>query len=168
MATNFREVIRALVDSGAEFIIIGGVAARAHGSARFTEDLDVVYRRSKENIDRIIQALKPYQPYLRGAPPNLPFEFDARTIQHGLNFTFTTSLGPLDLLGEVTGGGTYEDLLSHCVTYDFFGEDCLCLDLPTLIRVKRAAGRPKDFEAIAELEALVEEKTTGNDPTTSN
>jgi hypothetical protein len=158
MATNFPELIQSLAGAHVEFIIIGGVAARAHGSARFTEDLDVAYRRSEENINRIVEALKPHKPYLRGAPPGLPFTWDQQTIRNGLNFTLTTTLGSIDLLGEVTGGGTYDDLLSHTISQEFFGIDCRYLDIITLIRVKRAAGRPKDLEAIAELEALAEEK----------
>ena len=76
----------------------------------------------------------------------------------GLNFTLETSLGLIDLLGEITGGGKYEDLLPHTVQINVFGVSCLCIDLETLIRVKRAAGRPKDFEAIAELESIVDER----------
>jgi len=156
--TNFPELIRVLANAHIEFIILGGVAARAHGSARFTEDLDISYRRTLTNIASIVSALAPHKPYLRGAPPGLPFAWDIRTIQNGLNFTLTTSLGSIDLLGEVTGGGGYDDLLPHCETLDFFGESCLCLNAKTLIKVKRAAGRPKDFEAVAELEALLEER----------
>jgi predicted nucleotidyltransferase len=153
------QVIPSLVNAGVEFIIVGGVAASAHGSARSTEDLDIVYRRTEENIERLVQALAPYQPYLRGAPPGLPFRWDEKTIRNGLNFTLTTSLGALDLLGEITGGGGYDDLLPHAVRFPLFGVECFCLGLERLIQVKRAAGRPKDFEAIAELEAILEERT---------
>jgi len=79
-------------------------------------------------------------------------------LARGLNFTLTTRLGELDLLGEVTGGGGYADLLSHAVEASLFGSPCRLLSLEKLILVKRAAGRPKDFEAIAELEALKEER----------
>lgn len=72
----------------------------------------------------------------------------------GLNFTLTTDLGPLDLLGEVAGGGRYDDLKTHSIEAEVFGVKCRVLDLETLIATKRAAGRPKDFEAIAELELL--------------
>lgn len=146
-----------------EFIVVGGVAARAHGSARLTNDLDVVYRRTLENIERLAAALAPYQPYLRGAPPGLPFRWDADTILRGLNFTLTTSFGDLDLLGEVTGGGGYEALLPDSFRVAAFGLDVSCLELAPLIRVKRAAGRPKDLEAIAELEALLEERDRPQD-----
>lgn len=137
-----------------KFIIIGGAAATAHGSARLTVDLDVVYERSAENIAALASALEHSEPYMRGAPPGLPFRFDPPTIQRGLNFTLTTIYGALDTLGEVTGGGNYHDLIDHCVELNLFGCKCYCLDLPTLIHVKRAAGRPKDIEAIAELEGL--------------
>jgi predicted nucleotidyltransferase len=151
-------LIRRLKDCQVEFIVIGGVAAAAHGSARATFDLDVVYRRTPENIERLARCLQSHRPYLRNAPPGLPFRFDPETIQRGLNFTLVTDLGPLDVLGEVTGGGKYEDLLPHAVTLDAFGVSCPCLNLRLLIQVKRAAGRPKDFEAVAEMEALLDER----------
>ena len=90
---------------------MGGVAAAADGAARATYDVDVVYGRSPENLARLAAALTPLAPYLRGAPPGLPFRWDAVTISHGLNFTLTTTLGDLDLLGEIVGGGGYEQLL---------------------------------------------------------
>ena len=158
--TDYRELIRSLSAGGVEFIIVGGAAAIAHGGSRLTEDLDLVYRRNQENIDSIIQSLAPFHPYLRGAPEGLPFKWEAQTIWNGLNFTLTTSLGPLDLLGEITLGGIYEDLVPHTVELDIFDTRCLCISLERLIEVKRAAGRPKDFEVIAELEALLEERNS--------
>jgi len=156
--TDFQRLIAALVDARVEFIIVGGLAATAHGSARLTQDIDVVYSRSSENLDRLVSALAPFDPYLRGAPRGLPFEWHSSTLQRGLNFTLTTTIGDIDLLGEVTGGGNYESLLLHTAVMEFFGHSCRCLDLPWLIRVKRAAGRPKDIEVVAELEALLEER----------
>ena len=155
---DFEALLGALVGSRVDFIIVGGAAATVHGSARLTDDLDIAYSRSKDNIGRLVAALRGFQPYLRGAAPDLPFRFDEETIQAGLNFTLTTTVGDLDVLGEVTGGGGYEQLLSASIPIKLFGIDCLCLGLDRLIEVKRAAGRPKDFEAIAELEALREEK----------
>lgn len=158
MINDYKKLIPVLVTHQVKFVIIGGVAAVVHGSARLTFDLDVVYARDEENIMCLVQALKPYSPYLRGVPPGLPFLFDQETVQRGLNFTLTTDLGNLDLLGEVVGGGTYEDLLPHSEEIEVFGVKCLCLGLERLIHIKRAAGRPKDFEAIAELEAILEER----------
>jgi hypothetical protein len=153
---DFRAALAALVQGGVHFIIVGGAAATAHGATRLTQDLDLVYARDRANLQRLAAALAPHQPYLRGVPPGLPFRFDEATIARGLNFTLTTSLGDIDLLGEIVGGGRFEDLASHAIELLLFGLPCLCLDLPTLIAVKRAAGRPKDLEAIAELEALLE------------
>ncbi|MFY7923071.1 MAG: hypothetical protein ACOVSI_11700, partial [Gemmatimonas sp.] len=111
---------------------------------------------SPANLARLVAALGPLNPYLRGAPPGLPFEWSVATLRAGLNFTLTTSAGAIDLLGEITGGGPYEDLLAHTLPITIFGCDLQLLDLPWLVRVKRAAGRPKDLEVIAELEALQE------------
>ena len=155
--TDFKALLRTLVEGGVEFILIGGAAATVHGSSRLTRDVDVVYRRTHDNIARLAAALTPYQPYLRGAPPGLPFRLDAPTLEHGLNFTLTTQLGDLDLLGEIVGGGGYDALLSSTSLIRAFDIECRCLNLDRLIEVKRAAGRPKDLEALAELEAIRDE-----------
>jgi len=159
--TDFRRLLETLVSGNVEFIIIGGMAATAHGSAHVPADLAVVYGRSADNIARLAQALAPLAPYLRGAPPGLPFRFDAGTIRSGLNFTLTTVAGDLDVLGEATGGGTYEALLQHTEVHSVLGLDVRFVDLETLIRLKRAAGRPKDLERIAELEAIADERQKG-------
>jgi predicted nucleotidyltransferase len=156
--TDFKQLIASLVESDVEFIVVGGLAATVHGSARLTQDVDVVYSRSHENIERMVTALAPFEPYLRGAPPGLPFEWSTATIKSGLNFTLTTTIGDIDVLGEIAGGGFYDALVEHTIVIDLFGHECKCLDLPTLIATKRAAGRPRDLEAIAELEALHEER----------
>ncbi len=157
--TDFAALLRCLAEGGVEHILVGGAAATVHGSARLTQDLDIVYRRSDHNIGRLVSALAPCKPYLRGAPPGLPFVWDIHTIQRGLNFTLMTDLGALDLFGEITGGGRYEDLLPYCITITVFGTTCHCLGLERLIHVKRAAGRPRDLEAVAELEAILEERS---------
>ena len=156
--TDFEALIRLLAGSGVEFIMVGGAAATAHGSARLTQDLDIVYRRSPENIARLAACLAPYHPYLRGTPPGLPFRLDGDTIERGLNFTLITDLGSLDLFGEIIGGGRHEDLQHDTIELALFGVTCRCLGLKRLIEVKRAAGHPRDLEAIAELEALRDER----------
>jgi hypothetical protein len=152
--TDFRRLLAALAEGEVQYIIVGGFAATAHGSAFLTVDLDIVYDRAPANIDRLVRALAPLAPYLRGAPPGLPFTLDVDTIAKGLNFTLTTTAGDLDLLGEATGGGTYDALLPHSELRDVLDQTCRFVDLDTLIRLKRAAGRPKDIERVAELEAI--------------
>ena len=156
--TEFGRILQILVGGGVEFIVVGGVAAIAHGSARATQDIDVVYWRTPDNIQRLVAALAPWSPYPRGAPTGLPFRWDERTVNNGLNFTLVCTLGALDLLGEVIGGGGYEQLVDHSILLEMLGGRYRFLDLEKLIAVKRAAGRPKDFEAVAELEAIAEER----------
>lgn len=154
--TDYRALLVALDEAKVQFIVVGGVAAVAHGSPRFTQDVDVVYSRTDDNLDRLVEALRPITPYLRGAPAGLPFEWSASTLRRGLNFTLTTSAGSLDLLGEIVGGGGFDDLIGEATYMRVFGHDVRVLNLEALIRTKRAAGRPKDFEALAELELLRE------------
>ena len=158
--TDFARLLGALHDGRVDCLVVGGLAATIHGSARLTQDVDVSYARSEPNLERVVRALEPLEPYLRGAPAGLPFEWSVATLRAGLNFTLTTTAGALDLLGEIPGGGRYEDLLPHTIVVELFGYDVRCLDLDCLIRTKRAAGRPRDLEAIAELEALREEGGT--------
>ena len=154
---DMRRLFTALHDAGVDFVLIGGVAARAHGSARVTQDVDICYARSAANLERLVQALRPLKPYLRDAPPGLPFNWSVERLRAGLNFSLTTRAGDLDLFGEVLGGGRYEDLEAHTITARIYGRDTRILDIPWLIRTKRAAGRPRDLEVIAELLALEEE-----------
>ncbi|PYS52659.1 MAG: hypothetical protein DMG13_15515 [Acidobacteria bacterium] len=100
MEANFRELLPLLVRHNVRFIVVGGGAAIAHGLARLTYDVVVVYARDPENIRNLCAALQNQRPYLRGAPPGLPFRCDEQTIKAGLNFTLTTSVGDLDLLGK--------------------------------------------------------------------
>jgi hypothetical protein len=157
--TDFASLLALLGNHHVEFIVVGGAAAIAHGSARLTQDLDIVYDRLPENLERLVAALKDQKPYLRGAPLGLPFVWDRLTLTRGLNFTLTTSLGDIDLLGEIPGGGSYQDLRATAIELNVFGTRCLCLSLTQLIRAKRAAGRPKDLEALAELEAIEETRS---------
>jgi hypothetical protein len=88
---DLERLLPALSGAGVEFIVVGGVAAIAHGSARLTQNLDLVYRRTPDKLVRLAAALQPFAPYLRGAPPGLPFRWDAETIQRELNFTLVIS-----------------------------------------------------------------------------
>ena len=65
-----------------------------------------------------------------------------------------TALGQIDLLGEITGGGTYDELVPYCLHLEIYGMPCRVINLERLIYVSRAAGHRKDWDAIAELELL--------------
>lgn len=152
---KLKQLIEALCEGGVQFVIIGGMAAVAQGVTYVTVDLDICYERSVQNCERIAAALATFQPYLRGAPPGLPFVFDAATIQAGLNFTLSTTVGDLDLIGEVAGPGTYDSVLAHSEPLELFGFTCPVLTLEGLLKTKRASGRPRDALLIPELEALL-------------
>lgn len=151
---NFQDLLHRFDQQGVQYIIVGGVAGVLHGSMRVTYDLDIVYARTPENLQALAESLADLEPYPRGAPPGLPFEWSAKTLHAGLNFTLNTPIADIDLLGEIAGGGSYDDLLPHTEQALLYGISCKYLTLDALIRTKRGAGRPKDFEAIAELEAL--------------
>jgi hypothetical protein len=153
---DFEKAIAVLADARVQFVVIGGAAMMAHGSAQVTQDLDVCYERSTENLRRLVGALTPYHPRLRGVPAGLPFRFDEETVQRGLNFTLITDLGDLDLLGEVAGLGFYPAVLAASELVEFSGKEWRILSLDGLIKAKRAAGRPRDLTALPELEALRE------------
>ncbi|HEY6989913.1 MAG TPA: hypothetical protein VH369_16075 [Bryobacteraceae bacterium] len=157
--TDFETLLAALAEHEVAFVLVGGVAAIAHGSARLTRFLDIVYQRKPGNLQRLVAALATHKPYLRGVPKDLPFVWSQATLAGGLSFTLTTSLGDIDLLGEIPGGGSYEELLPDAIELQIFETRCLCLSLSQLIRAKRAAGRPKDWESLAELEAIEEESS---------
>ncbi|MBI2391567.1 MAG: nucleotidyltransferase [Deltaproteobacteria bacterium] len=152
--TNFGALIRRLSSAGVEFVLIGGVAVLVHGHVRATLDLDVCYARTPENLERLVAALGPIHPRLRGAPEGLPFFFDVQTLRNGLNFTLVTDDGDLDLLGEVTGVGGYADLALQAVSTEVYGFSVKLISLDDLIRAKAAAGRPKDLLDLEALRAL--------------
>ncbi len=158
MIASLEAVLGVMKQHDVRCILIGGWAAILHGSPRFTNDVDLLYARSPENVGRLVAALAPHKPYLRGAPPGLPFRWDEATIRAGLNFTLTTDLGDIDLLGEVTGGGTYEQIYPFTQEITAFGITFRVVTLERLIELKRSAGRPRDLQVIAELQALLEER----------
>ena len=153
---DVEKLLEALHEKEVKFVIIGGVAAVLQGSAYVTADFDLCYSRAKENLERLASALAPFHPHLRGVPKDLPFQLDAVSLRSGLNFTLTTDLGDLDLLGEVAGLGGYAEVLSFSEEMEIFGMRCRVLTLEGLIKTKRAVGRAKDLRLLPELEALLD------------
>lgn len=152
------KLLQVLHQHSVEYVLVGGVAAAVQGATRLTFDIDLCYGRNQENLERLASALAPFHPYLRGADPGLPFTLDVRTLGSGLNFTLTTEIGDIDLFGELRGLGSYEDVRQYSQTLKLFGLPCQVLTLEGLILNKKAVGRPKDLDALRELEALRELK----------
>jgi hypothetical protein len=153
---QFETAVRVLCDAEVEFVVIGGLAANLHGSALITLDLDICYARTKANLKRIVAALAPFHPKPRGFPEGLPFIWDEATLRNATVLTLLTDLGEIDLLAEVAGVGTWDDVKAHSIIVDAFDRKIATLDLPSLIQAKRAAGRAKDLAALPELESLLE------------
>lgn len=154
--TDFAELFRRLSNEHVEFVVVGGLAVISHGHIRATLDLDICYARTPENLERLVRALAPLRPKLRGAPAELPFFWDTQTLRNGLNFTLTTTAGDIDLLGEVTGLGGYGEIALRSETIDLYDAKVRIMSLADLIRSKAAAGRAKDLvdlEALRRLEA---------------
>ena len=152
-------ILRSLLDHGVEFVVVGGLAAQAHGSPSLTADLDICHERSGENLTRLAAVLAELAAVRRGLPvdsPRMP-PLDARTLRAGGLFTLTTSAGDLDLLANPDPGFDYLHLRATAVPTTVAGQPVWIASLADLIEMKRAAGRPKDRIELEILGALREE-----------
>ncbi len=125
------------------------------GSPRVTYDVDLCYRRTADNLERLARVLRTLKLTLRGAPPDLRFRLDARALALGSNFTFEVDGEyALDLLGYLEPIGTYDDLLTGSETLQIGGRTVRVIGLEDLMRIKRHLARPKDRESLLQLEAI--------------
>ena len=164
MTPRFGSMLAALASRDVRFVVIGGVALVTQGGSRATFDLDICYERSRDNHLRLEQAVAPLNPRLRGVDAALPFFFDASSLASGLNFTLSTTLGDLDLLGEVAGIGGYPEAFVDADRVEAFDVSFHVLSLRKLEASKRAAGRPKDLQDLAEIAALRERTEQPSQP----
>jgi predicted nucleotidyltransferase len=137
-----------------EFIVVGGQAEVLLGSPRVTYDVNLCYRRTETNLERLAAAWRELSVSLRRAPADLPFLVDARSLALGSNFTLTTRVGDLYLLGYLEPLGTYEDIVARAVVYDLGDLQVRVIDLDDLIAIKQHIGRPKDRGALMQLLAI--------------
>lgn len=128
-----------------------------HGSPSMTNDLDICHSRSPDNLKRLAGALVELGAKQRGAPDDVPFLLDELTLAAGQNFTFSTTAGALDCLAVPSGSQGYEELAANAVEVDLDGLIVQVVGLNDLIRMKRAAGRPKDLIELEILGALRDE-----------
>jgi predicted nucleotidyltransferase len=145
---------RIFIEHGVQFIVIGGQAEYIFGSPRVTYDTDLCYERSSENLARLAAALRQLDVHLRNAPPDLPFIIDARSLALGSNFTFTTSIGDLDLLGFVEPIGDFHALNGTATDYTIDNLPLRVIHLDDLIRIKQHINRSKDRESLLQLLAI--------------
>jgi len=149
-----RALLRRLVEGGVDFVVIGGVAAVARGSAQFTQDLDIAYAPDQENLDRLGAVLVELGARLRGVTDDVPFIPDGRTLKRTRVLTLDTPIGLLDLLAQPDGAPDYRRLRERATGETIAGVVVHIASLDDLIAMKKAAGRPKDLVAVEELEAI--------------
>ena len=150
-------ILSALAEGGVDFVVVGGVAGGAYGSSYPTYDLDVAYARDDANLERLAAVLTSLGARLRGAPDDVPFVLDARTLRAGANFTFETELGSIDVLGDAAGAPPYERLRADAKAEVVRGVEIRFASLDHLIAMKEAAGRPKDRLMATEYRLLADE-----------
>jgi hypothetical protein len=161
MSTSYEylDALEMLAKHRVRFVLIGGVAGNLRGSTTVTQDVDVCYARDEENLERMAAALRELNARLRGAPPDVPFILDAKTLRMGDHFTFATDAGSLDILGHPSGvPGGYEELERASDPIQIAsGVTVQVASIDDLIRMKRTAGRPKDLIEVEVLGALRDE-----------
>jgi hypothetical protein len=155
---KLRALVEVLDRHAVDFVVIGGVAGIIHGSAHPTYDFDILYARDDKNLGRMAAALQKLNVTLANAPADLPFQVDARTLAAGSNFTFESDLGRFDILGFAEGMRDYDAVRSASTMEELWGFPVRTASIDDLIRMKRAAGRPKDKAMVEELIALVEDQ----------
>jgi hypothetical protein len=148
---------RTLDRHGVRFVVIGGLGGRLHGSPTVTNDIDVCYERSPENLERLASALRELRAKLLGVDEEVAFQLDAAALAAGDHFTFTTSAGALDVLGTPAGVRGFDELTNRAVPFDIDGLTVAVASIDDLIRMKRAAARPKDLIDVEVLSALRDE-----------
>ena len=151
---DVKKAITTLASHDVDFVVIGGVALSLHSAAYVTYDIDVCFSRTRANLEKIAIALGPFRPRLRGFPKDLPFVWSASTLLNGTLFTLETDLGDFDLLGEVGGVGTYDEVLAFSSKWDIYGYQVNVLSVDGLIRAKEDAHREKDVPGLKILYAL--------------
>jgi len=152
---QYRKILLRLADEGVEVIVVGMAAAILQGVPTSTWDLDVVHRRTAENVERLLRVIQDIDAVARGDSRRLrPNETHLIGPGHVL---LETKFGDFDCLGAIDGGRAFEDLLASSVLIDFEGRPVRVLALKELLAVKRRAARPKDLAAIPYIESTIDE-----------
>lgn len=147
-------LLERLTARGVDFVVVGGIAAILHGSARITHDLDICYATDPANLEALGSVLVELEGRLKGVDEPVPFVPDARTLRDVELLTLKTSLGELDVLARPAGAPPYAALRRRAERVDLGRVTVLVASIEDLLAMKRAAGRPKDLADVEELEAI--------------
>jgi hypothetical protein len=148
-----------LVSHEVQFVLIGGVAANAHGYPLPTQDVDITPAPDRPNYERLAVALREMNARIRveREPDGVPFLVDGVTLAGNVTWTLTTDRGNLDIVTEPAGTAGFADLRRDAIEVRL-GEALTVkvASLADIIRSKEAAGRPKDLAALPALRATLE------------
>jgi hypothetical protein len=153
------EVLRVLERHGVAYVVVGALAAAAHGAPVVTRDLDVTPARDAANLERLAFALRDLDARLRTAsdPEGVAFPIDAGTLGTGELWTLTTRAGELDIVFEPAGTRGFDDLRRQATRLDLGeGLRVLFASLADVVRSKEAAGRAKDLAQLPLLRQTLE------------
>jgi hypothetical protein len=147
-------LLERLAEHAVDFVVIGGIAAIAHGSARLTRDLDISYATNAENLQALGRALMSLDARVRGVHDEVPFAPDERTLRRTELLTLETSAGPLDLLARPPGSPPYDELRKQARRITLGSRPILIASIDDLVAMKLKAGRATDLHDIEELDAI--------------
>ncbi len=154
---DLSDLLKLLIHSPVDFVLVGGFAAVLHGCNQTTRDLDICVLSSEEQVSLLKDVLKPYHPRHRMTEPKLSFLEDS-CFSDKQDLYLTTDLGLLDVIHHIEGIGGYYDVLRNCEEIAMYGGQCRLISLEDLIRSKKSLGRHRDLTIIQELEAIQAER----------
>lgn len=154
MDEDLLKILKLLTESEVDFVLIGGIAARFHGSSMLTQDVDVAIAMNEQNLLKASKALEAFSPRFRHKEPPIFFDEEQAKKSDWKNLYLETDLGVLDCLGEVKGVGDYDACVKGSVEVEIEDFTMRVLDRETLIQAKEAVGRPKDLQTVAQLKTL--------------
>lgn len=160
---GLNEILKRLLQSNVEFVLVGGLAAVAHGASTMTQDVDVCLSFKPENIKKVLVALQDIHPTVRAGSGKIPLnEYSVERLAELGNVYVMTDLGELDLLGQIAGLGDYEKVKTAADPISLMGLTCLILSIEALIHVKEAMNRPKDRQVVLELKVIQDKLKEGS------
>ncbi|MBU0505608.1 MAG: nucleotidyltransferase [bacterium] len=154
---DLQDLLKFLIHSPIDFVIVGGFAAVIHGCNQTTRDIDICLTLSNEQIILLQKTLEPINPRHRKQKEKPQFQRDNQNVEKFNNLHLETDLGVLDIITQVEGVGDYYDILKNSQEIELFGGRCFVISLEDLIKAKKTLGRHRDLVIVEELEAIKKE-----------
>jgi hypothetical protein len=155
---DLQALLKLLIQSPVEFVLIGGFAAVLHGCNQTTRDIDICVVYSSEQVYLLREVLKPFHPRHRMEEAKGSFLDTPKDLSEKQDFHLITDLGPLDVIYHVEGVGNYYDVLQNSQEIELYEGTCYLVSIDDLIKCKRTLGRHRDLVTAMELEAIRKER----------